>query len=222
MNKLLFIGCFCLATTTSLAQQPKKINSSDFINECVRNNGEIPNKQMVLWLPVDFWKIIGVDMKLPDDYVSNVVYEMSKYMVFCVVDYGMSNGQMVFRTADEIRPSLKLIDSAKAISLPLADKDISEKASEIVARLQPALARVLGQFGSGMQIFLFDGRGHNGQPEFDVRTSNRFSLSWDNASMTWRLPFSSVLPPKVCPVDDEPMKGNWDFCPFHGVKLIKS
>jgi hypothetical protein len=219
MMKIIFLVLFSAATLATAAQQTKSINANDFVMECTRNGGDMPQKEMVIWIPVDFWKIIGDQMKISPEYISNIVTEMSHYMMFCVVDYSMINQQLVFRTADEIRPSIKMVDSARNIYLPIADKDISPTASETISHLQPAVARLLGQFGSGMTIFLFDTKNENGIPAFDVRNPNRFILTWDHASFTWRLPFASVLPVKYCPVDNEPMKGNWNYCPIHGAKL---
>jgi hypothetical protein len=217
--KIILLAVFSVATLTTTAQLPKSMNSNDFIMECMKNGGEIPHKEMVLWFPSDFWRIIGGQMKIPPETVTTLVTEMDKYLMFCVIDYSLVNQQLVFRTEDEIRPSLKLIDSAKVIYMPLADKDISPLALQMITQMQPAIAKILGQFGDGMRIFLFDGRNASGNPSFDEKKPNRFIITWDQVSFTWRLPFASVLPVKYCPVDNEPMKGNWMYCPFHGVAL---
>jgi hypothetical protein len=83
------------------------------------------------------------------------------------------------------------------------------------------MAQMLGQFGEGMRIYLFKAKKINGQPVINIMTKNNFTLSWNSASLTWKLPLSSVLPPKFCSVDNEQMKGNWNYCPIHGVKLDK-
>jgi hypothetical protein len=217
--KIILPALLSLTTLAAEAQLPKPINTNDFVMECVKYGGELPHKEMVIWMPADFWKIIGDEMKLPPDLMSDLVAEMDKYMMFCVVDYSMVGQQMSFRAADEIRSSLKLVDSAKVIYLPLADKDISPRALEMISQFQPAITRIFGQFGQGMRIFLFDARNANGTLSFDEKKANHFTLAWDQVSITWRLPFASVLPGKFCPVDNEPMKGNWNYCPYHGVKL---
>lgn len=213
-----------VATLTTAAQQPtaqptKAINANDFVMECMHQEGDLQQSELAFWIPVEFWKIVGDQMKLSPDAMSGVVAEMNHYMMFCVGDYSVINQQLVFRTADEIRPSLKLVDSAKNIYLPLADKDISPTALILISKFQPSLAKMLGQFGNGITIFLFDTKNEKGISPFDVSKPNRFTLTWDNASLKWRLPFAAVLPVKYCPVDNEPMKGNWNFCPIHGAKL---
>jgi hypothetical protein len=219
MMKIILPALFSLTTLVTKAQLPKSIDANAFVMECVKNSGDLPHKEMVIWIPADFWRIIGDQMKISPDLMNDIVAELDQYMIFCVVDYSLVNQQMTFRTADEIKPSLKLIDSAKMIYLPLADKDISPRTLQMISQIQPTLSRIFGQFGDGMRMFLFDAKNTNGTLSFDEKKSNHFTLAWDQVSITWRLPFASVLPVKYCPVDNESMKGNWNYCPYHGVKL---
>jgi hypothetical protein len=99
------------------------------------------------------------------------------------------------------------------------ENDLSAKAQILISQIEPTVAKMFGQFGNGIHLYLFDAHNAGGKPSFDEKTANHFTLSWDQVSFTWRLPFASALPPKYCPVDNEEMKGNWEFCPFHGVKL---
>jgi len=217
--KLILFLLFSFATLATNAQLPKSVNSGEFVMECLKNAGELPHNEMVLWIPADFWRIVGEQMKIPADMVDNLVSDMDNYMMFCVVDCSLENQQLIFRSADEIRSSLKLIDSAKMIYLPIAEKDISPNAALLLSRFEGPLEKMLGQFGTGMRIFLFDAKNEKGVVSFNEMKPNRFTLTWDQVKFTWNLPFSSVLPAKYCPVDNEPMKGNWQYCPFHGAKL---
>ncbi|HEY4337816.1 MAG TPA: hypothetical protein VGM89_18025, partial [Puia sp.] len=213
--KPLLAALLCLVTSVaSLAQPspstpsipPTKPSTHDFIMDCMKSTGELPHKEMALWIPAQFWEIVGTQMNLPAETVANITKEMSPYMMFCVVDYTMEASNIIFRTADDIRPTLKLVDSSKHVYLPLADKDVSPLAMRMVNQFQPIMAKLLGQFGDGMHVFLFDGTGGNGRPAFDVDKSNHFLLTWEGVSAKWSLPLASVLPPKFCPVDKEPMQ----------------
>lgn len=83
------------------------------------------------------------------------------------------------------------------------------------------MAQMLGQFGEGMRVFLFDAKQLNEEAPLDLTAANDFALSWGETNLKWTLPFASMLPPKYCPIDGEQMKGNWNYCPVHGVKLDK-
>lgn len=214
---LTFILVFFLTTANS--QKLKPTSTNDLVMECMKNNGEGANKQMTIGFPYNFWEIIGEQMKVSPEFVENIVTQMKDYMMFCVVDYTTTSSGINFKTDEEIRKSIKLTDSSKNVLKPLADTDISADAKKLLQNLKPLMAQMLGQFGEGMRIYLFKPKKLNGQSAFNVLTKNNFTLSWNTTSLNWQLPLSSVLPPKFCSIDNEKMKGNWEYCPIHGIKL---
>jgi hypothetical protein len=214
---LLFTSLF-FATT---AQKTKIPNSSELVLECMKTKGEFPSKQMVIWFPVDFWRIVGTQMKVSPEFMNNFVDKMGNYMMFAVVDYSMSSGAKIsFKSDEEIRKSIKLIDSANNFYFPLTDTEISEEANRMVEAMKPTMSSLLGQFGEGMRLFLFQAKKDKaGSNIINIARDNNFSLKWDKVNVNWKLPFASVLESKFCPVDNEEMKGNWNYCPIHGKKL---
>ncbi|MBA4198075.1 MAG: hypothetical protein C0459_11030 [Chitinophaga sp.] len=216
---LTFILAFSLTVANS--QKLKMTSTNDLVMDCMKTNGEGANKQMAIWVPYNFWEIVGEQMKASPEFVENIVTQMKDYMMFCVVDYTTSSSGINFKTDAEIRTSIKLIDSSKNVLKPLEDKEISEDAKRLLKNLQPIMAQMLGQFGEGMQIYLFKAKRINGKPTINVLTKNDFTLSWNTTSLNWKLPLASMLPSKFCPVDNEKMKGNWQYCPIHGTKLDK-
>lgn len=60
----------------------------------------------------------------------------------------------------------------------------------------------------------------NGKPVVDPTTEGVFAVRLDGETYQWDLPLSSLLPEKVCPVDNAPMDGSWKFCPWHGKELM--
>ena len=219
--KYFILSIFSLIILTSKAQNLKPTNLDDFVMECVKYNGEIPHKQMAIWLPYNFWEIIGKQVKLSPEAMENFIGVMKGYMLFAVVDYTMSGTGYTFKSEDELRGSIKLYDSSKNMYLPIKNENISPTATQLLKSFQPSLAKLLGQFGEGMCIFIFEAKQIDGKPATDITKVNHFTLSWEQANLKWTLPLASILPPKYCPVDNEQMKGNWSFCPFHGIKLDK-
>ena len=207
------------ATARSATAQPAKPSTHDFIVDCMKSTGELPHKQLVLWIPTEYWEIVGGQMKLPPESLAIIEKELSPYMLFCVVDYSIEGTSLTFKSADDLRPTIKMVDSSKHVYLPLADNAISPMALKIVSQFQPAMAKILGQFGDGMHVFLFDAMGNDHRRSFDVAKPNRFLVTWEDVTAKYILPLPSVLPPKFCPVDKEQMQGNWSYCPIHGVKL---
>jgi hypothetical protein len=222
LNMKFLLTCFLILYSSVInAQKIKPTSTNDLVMECMKNNEDGVSKQMVIWFPYNFWEIIGEQMKVSPEFVENIISQMKNYMMFCVVDYTTTSSGISFKTDSEIQKSIRLTDSSKNISLPLEDNEISDDAKKLLQNLHPVMAQMLGQFGEGMRIYLFRAKQINGEPEVNVMTKNSFTLTWNTTSLNWKLPFSSVLPSKFCPIDNEKMKGNWDYCPFHGVKLDK-
>ncbi len=218
MKKIL-LSILTLVTLTATAQKLKSVNTTEFVQECMKTDGELPHKEMAIWFPVEFWQLVGRQMKNYPELMEQTTREMSNYMMFAIVDYSSSGTGITFKSDEEIRKSLVLLDSSRTVYKPIREEDISPRAADLIHRLQPMMTQLLGQFGEGMRIFVFDAKKINGKPVIDITQANKFILSWEEVNLKWKLPLASVLPPKHCSVDGETMKGNWIYCPFHGVKL---
>ena len=215
---LLFV--FLLGSAFGQQQMPSNIN--DFMIDCTRSNGNGTNRQLAIWFPPEFWHIANAQNKaIPPALLKNIVDEMKEYMMFCVVDYTVSGTELSFADEEEIRKSIRLIDSSKTIYTPLEDEDLSPTARELLKSLKPTMAQLVGQFGEGMQVILFKAKKINGKPSIELAKKNSFVLELAQQRLKWSTPFASLMPPKYCPIDKDIMKGNWDFCPEHGVKLDK-
>jgi hypothetical protein len=59
----------------------------------------------------------------------------------------------------------------------------------------------------------------NGKNLIDAKLQGQFKVLHSNSDFLWKLPLSTLMPPKFCPVDKEKMKGTWSYCPIHGQKL---
>jgi len=207
---------------TGYAQQQMETNINDFVLDCTRSSGNGANRQMAIWFPAEFWRIANAHNKdIPPATLQSIVNEMKEYMMFCVVDYTINGTEVQFTGEEEIRKSVRLIDTSKTIYTPLNEEDLSPMARELINNFKPMMAQLVGQFGEGMQVILFKAKKINGKLAIDLSKKNSFILEISEHRLKWSMPFGSLLPPKYCPIDKEIMKGNWDFCPEHGVKLEK-
>ncbi len=82
------------------------------------------------------------------------------------------------------------------------------------------LTTILGPLGQNMHFIVFPSKNIKGQYIADVTKEGTFVVQLGETEFTWRLPLSSLVPPKICPVDGEKMSGAWKFCPWHGTKLL--
>jgi hypothetical protein len=78
---------------------------------------------------------------------------------------------------------------------------------------------MLGALGRNMNFFVFPGVRANGRPIADAKQEGSFKVVLGEQEFRWRLPLSSLLPPKICPKCHETDKGAWKFCPWCGTAL---
>lgn len=194
-------------------------NGNDLIMECTRIQNDGAHRQMVIWYPLEFWDMVKEQSRIPESYVSMIKEEMKHYLMFCVADYTQGISGLKFATEEEVRKKVTLTDSSGKVYHPVPEEDISSSAAVLVNSMKPVMGQMLGQFGEGMVILLFKAEQEGENPVISVAKPNRFTLNFGQKDFVFKLPLGSALPPKTCPVDKEPMKGNWNYCPEHGVKL---
>ncbi len=69
----------------------------------MKYGGDVRHRQIGMWLPYNYWQIVGENMKLPPDVVQAVVNELKNYMLFAVADYTVSSTEFSFMLEDEIQ-----------------------------------------------------------------------------------------------------------------------
>lgn len=207
-----------LLTSAAFAQTPVKIKSSEIFPEIMKTPGVLPHKALAIWYPSEIWEVISSEMGIPADAAAQLTEVMGEYQIFAVVDYVVSAYGLTYASEDEVRGSIRLVDSAKMSYRPLTEKDVNPNVIMMLNQLKPALRKMSGEMGEHMYFFLYNPK-TQGMPTMNITRRNNFSLIWNDFSVKWSLPLAAALPPKFCPVDKEQMKGNWNFCPEHGVKL---
>lgn len=201
------------------SQEKKEINYGELMTECTKMSVDAGHNKMVLWFPYDYWDAIAKQPGMPKAYVQMIKEEMKNYLMFCLADYTNRLSVIKFRTEEEIRKTIRITDTAGNVLKPIDPEDMPLRVKEMVTSFQPAFEKLLGQFGEGMRIFIFEVDQKDDKPVLDIYSKGGFTLSWEGASFSWKLPLAAVLAPKYCPLDKEEMKGNWNYCPLHGVKL---
>ena len=80
-------------------------------------------------------------------------------------------------------------------------------------------SQMLGKMGEGMHFYFFNIKDKDGKNIIDEYKKGKFSVLHSNKEFEYQLPLVTLLPSKKCPIDNAEMKGNWNYCPFHGVEL---
>ncbi|HEX7956048.1 MAG TPA: hypothetical protein VF508_03845, partial [Pyrinomonadaceae bacterium] len=145
---------------------------------------------------------------------------VSPYLIFAVVDGKMGAfGGVTYKSEEVIRGTLQVVDVRGAAYRPLAGDRVDADTRNLLGMMKPVLSNVIGKTGENLHFFIFPATDASGRKLADPSKEGTLKLKLGADEFKWRLPLSSLLPPKVCPVDGEQMSGAWKFCPWHGEKL---
>ncbi|MBI3258327.1 MAG: hypothetical protein HYZ54_02430 [Ignavibacteriae bacterium] len=223
--KIFTVLSIILIISSTNAQEIKKIQPGELMPECAKSEYVNMQNKTVVWFPLEFMEIFITQLKLSQNDLDKIMNMLNEHMIFLVVDSKIDVVQQrsvtTFKTDAQIRKNIKLIDSSNKSFSPISEDELSNDMTDFLNGMKPSLAKLLGEMGKGMNVYIFKNKLINGESSFNIRTKNKFSINFDSSKFTWNLPFVCTLPDLFCPIDKEKMKGNWNYCPTHGTSLAK-
>ncbi len=179
--------------------------------------------RIVWWIPTDYWRESFKKSQLTPAQADAFCKSLEGYIVFAVADVNI--GPMGGATpipADQIVDKLTVkIGDGEAMK-PLEPSSLSPDAKNLLDMMKPAMANMLGQFGSGLVFVCFPANDASGTPLMDPRKKGMLRLDYGDKGYMFRLPLGSLLPPKYDPETGEKFLGSYMYSPFTGVKLVDS
>jgi hypothetical protein len=90
--------------------------------------------------------------------------------------------------------------------------------------LQLFFRQELGEMGKNVHIFFFPAVDSDGAPLADPRKAGNLvamirKIAGRDQTFEWKLPLTSLSPPKFCPTGGERVEANLKYCPWHGTDL---
>ena len=177
----------------------------------------------VWWLPAEFWEQSAIEQGSAPEQARSSFAALHDYTMVIVAVGRIGIGNINWRSENEIRSGTSLRDSDGQSYPPL--HEISGDAQGITSIVRPVLANILGPMGQNLQILFFPAKTKMGKSIADPTRAGRFSVVLSNlttqkeSEFSWRLPLTSLSPPKFCPAGKERVEASWKFCPWHGVPL---
>ncbi len=195
---------------------------SEILEETQKQTQTNDHLTLVWWLPEEYWKVSWESEDTLTEEQQNAFLETVRpYLVLAVVEGTIGPfGGTEFADKDSLRQQVRVIDRNAISYSPLPDEKLSGDVKNLAALLQSLFGNMLGAMGQGMHIFFFPATTAGGAVIAAATEEGKFSVDVGEETFHWRLPISSLLPPKICPEDGEPMSGAWKYCPFHGKKLV--
>ncbi|MDD5254948.1 MAG: hypothetical protein PHR11_02705 [Candidatus Omnitrophica bacterium] len=203
---------------------PSRGDFNALIQETQKKSDKSGEMSFVWWIPLEYWEYsFAQNPSVGPQQAERVVSVFKPYTLIAVVDGTMGQyGAVTYRPEEEVRRHVKLRDSKGLDYSPLAEADVSVEAKSFLAAMKPVLSSVLGPMGQNMYFFLFPARDNGGQEISNAKKQGQLSVFLGEREFTWKLPLSSVLPPKSCPVCGAKVSGAYSFCPWDGAKLENS
>jgi hypothetical protein len=227
MHALLVLA-FAFLTPSLLAQDktptPVEAPSLDEIlketQKGVTNKGHVG---FIWWIPTEFWEAAAIKHGSTPEHAEQTFKPLRRYLVVAVAIGTMGIGNVNWYNEQIIRAGVMVKDLEGTVYSPLTD--LSGDAKGLVTIFKPMLSNLLGPMGQNVQLLFFPASSANGKPIADPRHEGGFTIGFIypearvESQYEWRLPLTSLSPPKYCPVGKERVKSDWKYCPWHGNKL---
>jgi hypothetical protein len=200
-----------------------KIDLSAILHDTQTTKMENHQITLIWWIPDLFWKTSLANAgTMSDDQREKFLSVMRPYLVVAVMhgDIGVF-GATTYEDEKATRRRLKVVDQDGNSYKPMATADYSPDLDSFLAMMKPGLAQSMGRMGQNLNFYVFDAKNQKGLPIADPTQEGKFSVLLGEDKFTWRLPLSSLLPPKICPKCGDTLSGSFKFCPFDGTPLPK-
>lgn len=221
---------FCFLSLLVVAQEspkptanPADFDMTAFIRETQQSINEPGYIGIVWWIPTQYWEKASERSGISEEKAKDRWAPLRKYTVILVVVGKLGIGNINYIAEPEIRDATVLRDSDGNVYQPV--QKLSGDAEGLVTIMKPLFGNMMGQMGQNMQLLFFPATNKMAKPIADPLATGVFSVTLSkivagkDKVLEWRLPLTTLSPPKYCPVGKERVQANWKYCPWHGVKL---
>lgn len=179
---------------------------------------------LVWWIPFEFWVRSGEKQGADPEKSRQQMKALRDYTVVGVFLAKVSSlGSFDYLTPSDLQKKVFLRDSEGQDYAALSD--VSGDAKNLADVIRPMLANAMGRAGENFAMLFFPAKTKAGKAIADESSKGNFSIVLKDAVgepetiVAWRTPLTSFAKPRYCPVGKERVHADWDYCPWHGVKL---
>jgi len=232
---LLVLGVFASPFSLGAQQEPEKpkptsavpakptVDIDELVSECQQSVRGADYVGLVWWLPMQFWEESSRQSGTSGPESEEMLKGIAGYLSVAVVVAKVKGMEFSFVSERDIRASIVLRDAAGKEYKPL--EQVSLHAQVLASVIRPLMSNLVGRLGENITLLYFPAKNERGEAIADPLRSGNFAVVLKKivgeaeSVYEWRLPLTSLLPPKYCPTGKERVKANWLYCPWHGTKL---
>ena len=218
MSKHIFVIIVFILSISTLAAQQKaeKVEVIDMVKDLILTKKVESNIKQVWWLPSEYWRFaLAGTPNIGEEVILDIESKLKGYSLFSVV-----NSDINPFDGFKIRETEVTIVNNNAILTPIADEEVPADIKELINLLRPTLAGMVGQLGEQMIFYVFKNDLEDGTTAISPYNTGKLDVKVNGTGFIYRLPLQSMVEKKTCPEDQEQLNGNWEYCPWHGTKLI--
>lgn len=179
---------------------------------------------LIWWIPFEFWLESGEKNGTPAEKTRKSLSALQDYTIVCVLLGKVSGlGSFDFVPPADLQKKTFVRDSNGEEYAAISD--LSGDAKNLADFMKPMLANAMGKAGENFAVIFFPAKSKSGGRIADATSKGQFSIVLKDAAgepetiFHWRTPLTLLSPPRYCPVGKERVHADWDYCPWHGVKL---
>ncbi|WP_310994358.1 hypothetical protein [Aequorivita marina] len=193
-----------------------QVDFMELVNELIITKKNDSNLKQVWWIPNEYWDAALNDTKYSNQEMQQqLTAVLANYTIVSVVDINMT--LYAGMRSNEIEVSLTNV-AGKTVT-PIKQEG-NEEVFELLEMIKPTMKSMLGQFGEKMNFFAFKNIDKHGNLIAGPYQKGELKIHVNNEDFIYKLPLAALVQKKICPTDNEMLNGNWDYCPWHGKKLI--
>lgn len=221
MNK--FSALLLLLLFFKLQGQEFKVNLNKLTAETQQLSESPDSMRLIWWIPIEFWQtVFEQDEAMPQSEINEFLQTFKAYTTVAVLDGTIGPfGTVNYASKNDIAKNLSLFGTNNKEYSPLDESEIDEQTKNALSILKPVLANMLGPMGVNMHFYLFKDVQDPLLKLAEASKEGAFRVRLDTEDFNWKLPLSSLVKPKKCPVDGALLDGTWTYCPYHGNKLVE-
>lgn len=218
MARLLILCWFGLFVGHSYGQvKSEKVDLMEMVQDLLITKKTNENMTQVLWLPLEYWELALADIQYADEGTKQEILRIfNDYTIFSVVNVSVTSQGFV-----ENPSVISFTGTDNETYKPIKAEDLPNDVNYLLEGIRPLLANMLGQFGEKMQLNIFKNTNSKGNPIAGTLQKGQITVAVNDEEFVYRLPLSAMVAKKTCPKDNELLNGNWEYCPWHGKKLIE-